>query len=163
MVTFEVALLSPNRERLLIRILLVDDFEDWRKFASSELRQQSEFQVVAEASDGFEAVKKAEELQPDLIILDVGLPGLNGIKVAYLVRSCSPQSKILVASAEHNSETAEEALRVGAHGYVVKSEAKRELLTAVKTVLKGKRFVTASLREKLRSALPHLRLVDTTE
>jgi len=129
-----------------IRILVVDDFADLRNFASSQLQQRPDFQIVAEASDGLDAVQKAEELQPDLVVLDIGLPGLNGIEVARRIRVCSPHSKILIASAQHNLEIAEEALRSGAHGYLLKSEANHEFLEAVKSVLKGNRFVSASLQ-----------------
>jgi len=137
-------------------ILVVDDSAIWRNFVLEELRQQANFEIIGEAADGLNAVKMAEEYQPDLILLDLGLPGLNGIEVARRIRDNSRQSKILVVSAEQSFEIAEEAFCAGAHGYVVKSEAKRELLAAVKAVLKGKRFVGASLHDKLRSTFPHL-------
>jgi len=90
-------------------------------------------------------MRKAKELQPDLILLDIGLPDLNGIEVARRIRDCSPESKILVASGERSPEIVEEAFRSGVHGYVVKGDAGDELIAAVKTVLKGTRFVSASL------------------
>jgi len=100
---------------------------------------------VGEVSDGLEAVRKVEELQPDLIVLDIGLPSLNGIEAARRIRKLSPESKILFVSQESSADVVQEALVTGAHGYVVKSHAGSELLPAVKAVLEAKRFISASL------------------
>jgi len=75
-----------------IRVLAVGDSETWRRFFSSTLQKERELQVIGEASDGFEAVQKAQELQPDLILLDIGLPTLNGIEAARRIRDVSPTS-----------------------------------------------------------------------
>ena len=128
-----------------IRVLVVEDFEPFRRFVESILRKQPELQIVCEVSDGLEAVQKVEELQPDLVLLDIGLPSLNGIEAARRICKVSPQSKILFLSDNRSRDIAEEGLRVGAGGYVVKSDAAGELLPAVEAVLKGKRFVSASL------------------
>jgi len=128
-----------------IRVLVVDDYEPWRRFFSSTLQKERELQVIGEASDGLEAVQKAEELQPDLILLDIGLPTLNGIDAARRIRTVSPASKILFVSENRSAGIAEEALSGGAGGYVLKSDAVGELLPALKAVLDGKRFVGASL------------------
>ena len=77
------------------RILLVDDFEPWRSFVASLLRQNPEWQIICEVSDGLEAIQKAKEFQPDLIVLDIGLPKLNGIEAASSIRNVAPESKIL--------------------------------------------------------------------
>ena len=127
------------------RILVVDDYEPWRRFVSTTLQKQPELQIIGEAVDGLEAVQKAEELQPDLIVLDIGLPTLNGIEVARQMRQVSPTSKILFVSENRSADIIKEALSTGAGGYVVKSDAAGELLPAVDTVLKGKRFLSASL------------------
>jgi DNA-binding NarL/FixJ family response regulator len=124
---------------------VVDDHEPWRRFVSTTLQNQPKLQVIGEALDGLEAVQKAEELQPDLIVLDIGLPSLNGIEAARRTLELSPKSKILFFSENRSWDIAEEALRTGAGGYVVKSDAAGELLPAVEAVLKGKRFVSASL------------------
>jgi DNA-binding NarL/FixJ family response regulator len=131
--------------RSTIRILVVDDFEPWRRFVCSALQQQSGFRVIGEASSGRDAVQKAQSLQPDLIVLDIGLPMLNGIEAARRIRALSPQSKILFLSENRSWDIAEEALRTGAEGYLVKSDAAGELLSAVEAVLEGKRFVSTSL------------------
>jgi len=128
-----------------IRVLLVDDNELWRRFASTTLRKQAELQVIGEATDGLQAVQQARELLPDLILLDIGLPSLNGIEAARRIREVSPASKILFVSENRSPDIAEAALSTGADGYVVKSDAAGELLPAVKAVLDGKRFVSASL------------------
>ena len=128
-----------------IRVLVVDDNELWRRFASTTLRKQAELQVIGEATDGLQAVQQAQELLPDLILLDIGLPTLNGIEAARRIREVSPASKILFVSENRSPDIAEAALSTGAGGYVVKSDAAGELLPAVKAVLDGKRFVSASL------------------
>jgi DNA-binding NarL/FixJ family response regulator len=127
------------------RILVVDDHESWRRFVSTTLQNQPELQIVGEVSDGLEAVQKAQELQPDLILLDIGLPTLNGIEAARRIRKVSPASRILFVSENRSADIAEEALSTGASGYVVKSDTGSELLPAVKAVLEGKRFISASL------------------
>jgi DNA-binding NarL/FixJ family response regulator len=127
------------------RVILVDDFQPWRVFESTALHNKPELQIVGEASDGLQAVQKAQELQPDLILLDIGLPTLNGIEAAGRIRRLSPASKILFVSENRSPEIVEKALGTGASGYVVKSDAAGDLLRAVTTVLSGERFVSASL------------------
>ena len=102
-----------------------------------------ELQVICEVSDGLEAVRKAEEMQPDLILLDIGLPGLNGIEAARQIRKLAPQSKILFVSQESSSDVIEEALNLGAMGYVIKAHAASELLAAVKEVREDRVFVSS--------------------
>jgi DNA-binding NarL/FixJ family response regulator len=128
-----------------VRILVVEDFEPFRRRICSILSKRPDLQVIAEVSDGLEAVRKAEELQPDLIILDIGLPTLNGIEAARRIRKLSPESKILFLSHESSPEVAQEALRLGALGYVVKVQAGGELLIAIDTVRQGRQFIGAGL------------------
>jgi CheY-like chemotaxis protein len=101
--------------------------------------------VISVASDGLEAVLKTEALQPDLILLDVGLPKLNGIEAARRIRDTAPESKILFLSQESDLAVARAALSVGGHGYVVKSDAENELIAAIEAVLKGKRYLSRKL------------------
>lgn len=128
-----------------MRVLIVDDHDPWRRYASTTLQKQLGLHVIGEVSDGLEAVQKAEELQPDLILLDIGLPTLNGIEAARRIRKVSPGSKILFVSENRSADVAEKALSTGASAYVVKSDAAGELLPAVEAVLEGKQFVSASL------------------
>ena len=105
-----------------IRILLVDDYKDWRDQVRLLLQERPEWQIIFEASDGFEAVQKAEELKPDLILLDIGLPGLNGIEAARRIRQLSPNSKIIFLSMETSLDVVQVALSTGAEGYVRKTD-----------------------------------------
>ena len=123
-----------------VRILLVDDFKPWRRFASLLLQGKPELQVVGEASDGLEAVQKAAELKPDLILMDIGLPTLNGIEAARQIRELAPESKIIFLNQESSADVVQEALSLGALGYVVKAQAVSDLLAAVDAVMSGKKF-----------------------
>jgi len=123
-----------------IRALVVDDYEPWRRFVRSTLQKLAEVQVIGEAADGLQAVQQAQQLQPDLIVLDIGLPTLNGIEAARQIRTLSPSSKVLLLTENRSSEIAEETIRAGGSGYVVKSDAARELLPAIEAVLHGKQF-----------------------
>jgi DNA-binding NarL/FixJ family response regulator len=124
---------------------LVEDYEPWRYFLVSALREQPELEVVGEASDSLEAVRKSQELKPDLILLDIGLPTLNGIEAARQMRLQDTRPKILFVSENRSPDIAEEALSSGGSGYLVKSDAARELFPAIMAVLQGKQFVSASL------------------
>jgi DNA-binding NarL/FixJ family response regulator len=127
-----------------VRILVVDDFEPVRQFVYAKLGKRPDLQVVGEASDGPEAIQKAAELKPDLILMDIGLPSLSGIEAARQIRKLVPESKIIFFSQESSPELVEEALGLGAWGYVVKSRAASELLAAVDSVISGKRFLSST-------------------
>ena len=133
----------------LVRILLVEDFEPFRRFIRSQLQSRLDLEVIAEASDGLEAVHVAEELQPDLIILDIGLPKLNGIEVARRIRKLRPESKIVFLSQESSADVIEEALNSGGTGYVVKTNAGSELLDAIDAMRSGGQFVGTACRVML--------------
>ena len=125
----------------VVRVLVVDDHAPFRRFVCSTLQARTELQVIGQASDGLEAVQKAEELKPDLILLDVGLPTLSGIEAARRIRKLSPESKILFVSQEPSPDVVREALGLGARGYVVETDAGSELLEALDSVLRGGQFV----------------------
>ena len=101
--------------------------------------------IIGEASDGLEAVQKAEELNPDLILLDIGLPKLNGIEAAHRISRLVPAAKILFVSQENDKDIVAAALSNGAKGYLRKQNAGTELLSAVEVVLRGNRFVSEGL------------------
>lgn len=128
-----------------IRVLVVDDFQAWRRFVCSTLQKNPDVQVVGEASDGLEAVHRAKELQPDLIVLDLGLPTLNGIEAARQIRKLTPESKILFLTQESSADVIQAALNSGAQGYVLKARAAIDLLPAVKAILDGRQFVSSGL------------------
>jgi DNA-binding NarL/FixJ family response regulator len=117
-----------------IRILLVEDFEPWRRFVHSIVQEQPKLQIIGEVSDGLAAVDEAAKLKPDLILLDIGLPMLDGIAAARKIRKIAPKSRILFLSQEFSAEVGREALKFGA-GFVVKSDAFRELLPAINAVI----------------------------
>jgi DNA-binding NarL/FixJ family response regulator len=129
-----------------IRILVVDDFASWRRAFSRIARIEPGWHVISEASDGLEAVQKAEELKPDLILLDISLPKLSGIEAARQIRKVAPNSKILFVSTYASWEIAERALDTGASGYVVKEDAGNELAKAVEAVFQGKRYISSRLK-----------------
>jgi len=128
-----------------IRVLLVDDHEIARKGIRSVLTSDASLAVVSEAADGEEAVKRTEELRPDIILLDITLPGISGIQAARKIRVVSPESRIIFLSQHDSIQIAKDALSVGAQGYVVKSDAGRDLLRAIQTVLEGQTFVSRTL------------------
>ena len=137
------------------RVLVVEDNEPFRRFVCSALGKRPELQIVGEASDGLQAVQKAEELQPDLILLDIGLPTLSGIEAACQISRLVPAANVLFVSQNNDADVVTAALSNGAKGYVRKENAKTDLLPAVEAVLRGDRFVSRGLHtEKLPQAKP---------
>jgi DNA-binding NarL/FixJ family response regulator len=128
-----------------IRILVVDDYAQWRDFVGSMLQKVPTVRVICEVSDGAEAVQKAKELKPDLILLDVGLPKLNGIEAARQIRKVAAESKIVFLSQETSADVVQEAIGLGASGYVFKATANGDLLRAISNALRGKQFVSTNV------------------
>lgn len=131
-----------------VRVLVVDDHEPWCRHVCSVLKKKLALQVIGEISDGLEAVQKAQEVQPDLILLDIGLPTLNGIEAARRICELSPQTKILFLSQETSADVVQVALATGARGYVVKTDAGSELLSALEAVLQGETYVSTRFAER---------------
>ncbi len=136
-----------NQSLSTIHALVVDDFEPFRRFVCSTLGTRPGLQVVGEASDGLEAVQKAEELKPDLILLDIGLPTLTGIEVSQRISRVAPHAKIVFVTQEADPEVVRAVLDHSPRGYVLKVDANRELLPAVEAVLRGERFVSTSVND----------------
>ena len=128
-----------------LRTLVVDDHEDVRKLLQSMLHAQTECVVVGEASDGLQAIEQAKELQPDLILLDLSLPKLNGMEAGRRIQKVSPHSKIVFLSQDDSPEIAQGALRIGAAGYLLKSDA-TELPLAIEAILQGKVYVSRRVK-----------------
>jgi len=127
----------------VVRILVVDDFEPWRRFSSAAIELEPQLQLIGEASDGLEAVQKSKELKPDLILLDLGLPKLDGMAAARQIRKVSPKSKILFMTQESSAAVVREAMEIGA-GFLVKTDAGTELLAAVVGVMSGEQFLSTT-------------------
>ena len=128
-----------------VRVLVVDDVELWQTFVHMHLDKEPNLHVIGVAADGLEAVRKAEELRPDLILLDVSLPKLNGPQAARQIREVAPRATILFLSGESDPEVVRDAFSAGGLGYVLKSDAACDLLTGIESVLLGRRFVSRSL------------------
>jgi DNA-binding NarL/FixJ family response regulator len=128
------------------RALVVDDFEPFRRFVCSTLEQIPDLQVIGEALDGLEAVQKAEELRPDLIVLDIGLPKLHGLEAAKRIHQVAPDARIIFLTLNRDKDVVQAALRNGAQGYVLKADAASELLAAVAAVLSGDRFLSLGIK-----------------
>jgi DNA-binding NarL/FixJ family response regulator len=138
---------AQELEVSLVRVLVVDDFDLWRGFVVSRLQERPDLQVVAVASDGLQAVEKAGELQPDLILLDMMLPKLNGIEAAQQIRRVAPLTKIIFISSESDIDSVRTAFEAGGSGYVSKMEAAEGILAGVEAVLRGDRFVSPGLAD----------------
>ena len=132
------------KEISAVSVLVVDDFQQWRSMVRAVLQGELQLQLTAEAEDGLEAVRQARKLQPDLVVLDINLPGLNGIEAARQIKSVSPSSEIVILSENHSAEVVEAALEKGASAYVVKSACTRELIPAVKAALSGRQWHLAA-------------------
>lgn len=141
----EAGLKWKASEMAPIRVLLVDDHEIARKGIRSVLITDAGLDIVSEAVDGEEAVKRSEEFRPDIILLDITLPVISGIQAARQIRAVSPDSRIIFLSQHDSIQIAKDALSVGAQGYVVKSDAGRDLLSAIQTVQRGQTFVSRTL------------------
>jgi DNA-binding NarL/FixJ family response regulator len=129
----------------VVRVLIVDDFDPWRVFVVQHLNDQPHVRVLGCAADGLDGMQKAEELQPDLILLDISLPKLNGIELARKVRKLVPKAKILFLSSNSDPDVVRAAFCAGGAGYVLKVDAGGALLAGMEAVLLGKQFVSSSL------------------
>ena len=129
----------------VVRVLVVDDYEPFRRFVCTTLERKPEFRLIGIALDGLEAVQKAEELQPDLILLDIGLPRLKGLEAALRITRLVPSATILFISQNKDPDVVAEAIGKGAGGFVRKQHANKELLPAIEAALRGDHFVSEGL------------------
>lgn len=124
-----------------VRIFIVDDSGPWRRAICSMLQEYKDMEVICEGSDGLQAVEKSAALQPDVVLLDIGLPNLNGLEAARQIRKVSPHSRIIFVTSHNDPDLVDEALRIGASGFVIKADAASDLLSAVSAVMRNQRFV----------------------
>ncbi|MGA2356847.1 MAG: response regulator transcription factor [Terriglobales bacterium] len=137
---------------MTIRILVVDDHPVVRQGLKTLLEGQSGWEVVGEASDGFEALNKADSLQPDVVVLDVTMPKMHGLEACRRLRQNTPAVEILFVTQHDSPQMLREALDAGARGYVVKSNAARDLLEAVEAVSQHRVFVALARRDSLTAS-----------
>jgi DNA-binding NarL/FixJ family response regulator len=131
-----------------LRLLVVDDHAVFRRVVCALLSKEPTLDVICQTASGEDAVKKAAELHPDLIILDIGLPGISGIEAARQIRQVSPTSRIIFLSQHDSIQMAREASKAGGRGYVSKIDASTELLTAIRSLDEGHFFVSQQLRRQ---------------
>ncbi len=117
-----------------LRILIADDHEAVRRCVRSLLASREDWDICGEAVDGYDAIRKAKELKPDVVLLDISMPHLSGLEAAPVIRKETPQSEILIFSQHEASQMRQAALQAGARGYVAKSDAARDLLAAIEAV-----------------------------
>ena len=127
------------------QILVVDDFLAWQRFVSVLLRGESDLQIISSVSDGLEAVRKTKECRPDLILMDLSLPVMNGIAATRQIRAHAPATKVLFLSEHRDTDLIQTAFDVGACGYVLKSDSHSDLIAGIRSVLLGQPFVSRSL------------------
>jgi DNA-binding NarL/FixJ family response regulator len=130
-----------------LSVLIVDDFDPWKRFVVDLLERGGEEIACTFASNGLEAIRKAGELRPDVILMDVALPWLNGIEAARQIRRLIPEVKVLFVSSVSDPQTVRAALRAGALGYVLKSDAHESLLHGLGAVLLRRHFLSSSLTD----------------
>src|SRR5580704_17988324 len=129
------------------RILIADDHEVVRRGIRALLEHRPGWEVCGEAGDGREAVEKTRQLKPDLVLLDIGMPNLNGIDAARQILANSPATHILILTMHYSQQVVQEALAVGARGFILKSDAGRDLVTAVDAVQHNRTFFTSQVTE----------------
>ena len=133
---------------LVHTVLLVDDHELWRSYVRNEVVKNGRWRIVGECADGADAVRQAEALTPDLTILDVSLPEVNGLQAARRILARDPSARILFLTEQHSEDIAEAALDTGARGYMFKTDAGK-LLFAMEAIVNGGRYVSPALAERL--------------
>jgi len=119
-----------------LRVLIVDDFAEWRQFVRMAIGDIADPQDIREACDGEEALEKARDWNPDLALLDIGLPKINGIEAARQIRKLCPECKVIFFTENRSSDVMGECFRAGASGYIVKSSGVNDLAAAIKFALK---------------------------
>jgi DNA-binding NarL/FixJ family response regulator len=134
-------------KKAVIRVLVVEDFEPFQEFVCATLAKKPHLQVICKAEDGSDAIQQARKLQPDLIVIDVGLPKVHGIEAVRQIREYLPKSIVLFVSQNSDPDVVERAFEVGGKGYVLKAQAGSDLLPAVDAVLQGQRFISGGLGE----------------
>jgi len=136
-----------------LRILIADDHDLVRRGVKALLQSHADWQICGEAITGREAVSKAEELKPDIVILDISMPDLNGVEAARRIRKASTNTEVLILSMHYSDQLIREIIDAGVRGYIVKSDSDRDLIIAVETLAKHRPFFTPLATEVILSNL----------
>jgi DNA-binding NarL/FixJ family response regulator len=152
-----------NTAQKAYRVLVVDDHDVVRRGVRALLESQPGIEVSCEAATGVEAVEHVKKGKADLVILDLTMPEMNGLEAARLIRETSPETEVLVLSMHFSEEIAREVLRVGARGYLLKSDANTELIAAVQRLRQGKSFFTSRLTASMADMFVHGASTSTQE
>ena len=129
----------------LHRVLVVEDHRPFRRILCQLLRERPDVLIVGEAGDGLEGIRQAEALRPDVVVLDIGLPTVNGIEAAGRIRSLVPDARLMFVTIESSLDIVDQAFSSGAHGYVYKPRAQRDALPVLDAIIRGGRFVSGGL------------------
>src|SRR5258706_2703795 len=132
-----------------IRLLLVDDHPVVRKGIHSCLDRSDRFEIVGEAVDGAEALRKARDLSPDIVLMDINMPHMNGLEATKLLQRESPQTKVLILSVHNDKKSVLQIIRSGARGYVLKDAAPEELVRAIESINEGEAFFSSDVAKLL--------------
>jgi len=133
----------------VIKVLLAEDHTIVRKGLCALLEKEVDINIVAEAENGREAIEKAQETKPDVVVMDIGMPILNGIEALRQLRKCCPEIKIIILTVHKNEEYILQALKFGASGYLVKKAAPSDLVAAIHEVHNGKSYLSTSISKTL--------------
>ena len=136
----------------VLRLLVADDHEIVRRGLCALLKSHAEWEVCAEAADGWEAVDKTQQLKPDIVILDIGMPNLNGLTATREILQAQPKQKILILTITDEEQVIREILEAGARGFVLKSDAARDLVAAIEALQAGTTFFTSRVGEMVLRA-----------
>jgi DNA-binding NarL/FixJ family response regulator len=134
-----------------LRILVADDHDLMRRGIKTLLQTHAGWEICGEAQTGREAVSRTEELKPDIVVLDISMPDLNGIEAARRIRKASPETEVLILSLHFSDQLIREIVEAGVRGYIIKSDSDRDLLVAVETLAKHKPFFTPRATEVILS------------
>jgi DNA-binding NarL/FixJ family response regulator len=132
----------------VIRILVVDDWPEWQRFLQTKLAAECDFQIVGLANNGLEGVGQAAELQPDVVLMDLNMPVLNGLDATRRIREISPRSRVLFLSENRSDDVIWAAFESGAEGYILKSDSGSDLVAGIQALLENRQFLSSSLRER---------------
>lgn len=148
---------APYREPILpeLRILVADDHELMRRGVRALLEAEAGWKVVGEASDGREVMKKVAETKPDIVVIDIGMPHLNGLEATRRLRSTFPEVKILILSMHDSEQIARDVVEAGARGYLTKADAARDLVLAVEALSRNKTFFTSRVDQMILENFLH--------